>query len=201
MILVVQVSQYEAFVGMRYSRMRYSRQQILRAMEKAGVSATADLVKQVLTHVHGAVAIPGEPQPTTPITTQWQQAADKAKSNAAKAALHDRIQARRRPGGKIMPRPRWSADEEPRNGWQDGTERIVPAEPPTPPIIGTTDGSDPLALLIAAMQRPAARKPRAQPCAAKSPAKVRAPVIDLDNIQDEKLAAIMGAMKGERKTG
>lgn len=50
---------------------------------------------------------------------RWALAKDRPLSNAAAASLHDKIRARRRPGGRIAPRPRWSRDEPPMfGGWE-----------------------------------------------------------------------------------
>lgn len=60
------------------------------------------------------------PEVRRPITQEVRQALDKSLSNAAAGSLHDSINAKHRPGGKIMPRPRWSVDEAPLSGWDDG---------------------------------------------------------------------------------
>ena len=45
------------------------------------------------------------------LSTAWVQAAARPISEAADAALHDLERAAHRPGGRILPRSRWSADE------------------------------------------------------------------------------------------
>jgi hypothetical protein len=63
---------------------------------------------------------PEQPRPATPATSQFAGAATEPLSNGAGGALQDRIRARHRPGGRMMPRPRWSPDEQPRAGWDHG---------------------------------------------------------------------------------
>lgn len=48
--------------------------------------------------------------------------------NAAQGSLHDKIGGKHRPGGKALPRPRWSIDEPPLGGWDNGEHRIEVAE-------------------------------------------------------------------------
>jgi hypothetical protein len=100
-----------------------------------------------------------QPRPATKrATTEWVQAASQPKSDAARAAVHDRINAPHRPGGKALPRPRWSVDKTPWGGWDDGTVRVRERKA-APKVItpAAEDGDTALAKIMAAMARRSAR--------------------------------------------
>lgn len=71
---------------------------------KVALSETNKLLGQML-----AIKAPG---PVRPAQGSYQHEAKPA-SVAAIQAMHDRVQAKRRKGGRIKPRPRWSDDYKP----------------------------------------------------------------------------------------
>jgi hypothetical protein len=54
-------------------------------------------------------------------------------SEAALAAINDKIQAPHRPGGQIKRRPRWSVDEAPWGGWRVVVPPTLPVSKPVNP--------------------------------------------------------------------
>ncbi len=117
---------------------------LLAAMNEAGMKVTPDTVREVTFKLLGKFPelrddarklreamedmTPPEPRKRIPrrLKRVWKKATKKPLSNAAQGSLHDRIRAPHRPTGKMLPRPRWSVDEEPMGGWDLGE---VPIEP------------------------------------------------------------------------
>jgi hypothetical protein len=117
---------------------------LLAAMNEVGMKVTPDTVREITFKLTAkfpklrADALklwqemeditPPKPRKRTPrrLKRVWKKATKKPLSNAAQGSLHDRIRAPHRPTGKMLPRPRWSVDEEPMGGWDLGE---VPIEP------------------------------------------------------------------------
>lgn len=53
------------------------------------------------------------------LRVSWKQGLSKPPSNAAQASRHDHARRKSRPGGLLMPRPRWALDEPPKAGWDN----------------------------------------------------------------------------------
>jgi hypothetical protein len=117
---------------------------LLAAMNAAGMKVNPDTVREITFKLTGKFPgllpdvlklwqemedmTPPEPRKRIPrrLKRVWKKATKKPLSNAAQGSLHDRIRAPHRPSGKMLPRPRWSLDEEPMGGWDLGE---VPIEP------------------------------------------------------------------------
>jgi len=124
------------------------------AMRKAGLPITPDAVNdlkwEMIDRLWGRTTLDGEPEGVaeliqeankllagwdhldepdapkskpTPSPVAWAKQRDY--STAAAWALRDRLQASHRPGGRILRRPRWSADEEPPFGFSKDLIRTI----------------------------------------------------------------------------
>lgn len=90
------------------------------------------------------------PRRSAPLTIRsesFRQAAEQPLSNAAMGAMHDKLRARHRPGGKVMPRPRWAADEPPLDGW-DALIAELKREQGPDALIAELKGMDAIDMLI-----------------------------------------------------
>ena len=90
-------------------------------------SALPDEFKAALRQLQQEVMAITPPQPPAKTVTpaaEWSAATANPLSEAARGTLHDKLRAAHRPSGKVMPRPRWSEDEKPLGGWDDGTMRV-----------------------------------------------------------------------------
>jgi len=141
---------------------------LLTAMRKAGLPITPDAVNdlkwEMIDRLWGRTTLDGEPEGVAELINEankllasWQHldepdepkpeppppspvawARQREFSTAATWALRDRLQASHRPGGRIMRRPRWSADEEPPFGFSKNLISTIKQirgeqeEPPTP---------------------------------------------------------------------
>jgi hypothetical protein len=171
---------------MRYAKTAKGSGKLLLAMAAAGLKITPsnvselgwglffsedavdipDEFKAALSQLHQEVLAIAPPQPVAKVkqpSAEWSAAATNPRSEAASGSLHDRIRTPHRPSGKVMPRPRWSEDEKPLGGWDNGTVRVrerkvskpkqrKPEQPAPGPIMPPLDPK--IAAIMAAMMKP-----------------------------------------------
>jgi hypothetical protein len=195
---------------------------ILNAARKAGVPVTPEFVDALKMRLLMKVAVgEGSPQIETVLSdidklagmmfalstlpgkqktkptkkAGWDKRIKEPLSDAARAAVHDKIQAARRPGGKMKRRPRWAPDKEPISGWEDGTTpvRHRPEPKAAVPEAIVTDATGNLALVLAALRSKRPQSTRTTPTKA-TPTK---PTINV--AAGSPLAQVLAALKPAAK--